>query len=121
MESKRWKTVIKKKMTEVGTYKTAFDKTIETLSNILEHRDAVFDQFVEEGSEYIVERISDRGAVNSAKNPLFTIWTELNAQALQYWRDLGLTPAGLKRIDESAVKISGNKESFESILSKLNI
>lgn len=121
MDAKRWKTVIKKKMSEVGTYKPAFEKTVETLSNILEHRDAVFQQFIEEGSEYIIERISDRGAVNSAKNPLFVIWTELNTQALQYWRDLGLTPAGLKRIDESAVKISGNKESFESILSSLNI
>ena len=121
MDSKRWKSVIKKKMTEVGTYKPAFEKTIETLSNILEHRDAVYNEFVNDGSAYIITRVSDRGAMNSAKNPLFVIWTDLNTQALQYWRDLGLTPAGLKRIDESAVKISGNKESFESILSSLNI
>ena len=121
MDAKRWKNIIKKKMAEVDTYQPAFDKTIETLSNILEQRDKVFDQFVDEGCQYIIERISDRGAINSAKNPLFVMWTDLNAQALQYWRDLGLTPAGLKRINESAVKISGNKDSFESILSSLNI
>ena len=28
----------------------------------------------------------------------------MNTSALSYWRDLGLTPAGLKKIDESAIK-----------------
>ena len=28
----------------------------------------------------------------------------MNKTALQYWRDLGLTPAGLRRIDEKAMK-----------------
>ena len=120
MTDKRWKTLIKKSMTEVGTYKPAFDKTICTLSEILAHRDEVYEQFLQDG-RYIIERKSDRGAINSAKNPLFVMWQELNTQALQYWRDLGLTPAGLKRIDETAVKITGNKESFESILSGLGI
>ena len=121
MNAKKWKSVIKRKMTEVGTYKPAFDKTIETLATILEHRDDIYTVFLAEGGFYIVEKISDRGARNAGKNPLFVMWTELNAQALSYWRDLGLTPAGLKRIDENAVKISGNKDTFESILSSLNI
>ena len=121
MTAKKWKSVIKKNMEKVGTYKPAFDKTIETLSSILEHRDEIYQEFLAEGAYYTVEKISDRGARNIGKNPLFVMWTELNAQALSYWRDLGLTPAGLKRIDESAVKISGNKDTFESILSGLNI
>ena len=29
---------------------------------------------------------------------------ELNRDALAYWRDLGLTPAGLKRIDVQSMK-----------------
>lgn len=120
MTAKKWKKVIKTNMEKVGTYKPAFDKTIETLSAILEHRDEIYEDFQTDG-RYIVKKISDRGAVNEGKNPLFVMWTELNAQALSYWRDLGLTPAGLKRIDESAVKISGNKDTFESLLSSLNI
>lgn len=120
MTAKKWKNVIKKKMTEVGTYQTAFDKTIATLADILEHRDGVYEEFLADG-RYIIEKISDRGAVNTGKNPLFVLWTELNTQALAYWRDLGLTPAGLKRIDEKAVKVTGNKDSFESILSGLGI
>ena len=107
-------------MEKVGTYKPAFNKTIETLADILEHRDEIYSDFQADG-RYVIEKVSDRGARNAGKNPLFVMWTELNAQALSYWRDLGLTPAGLKRIDESAVKISGNKDTFESILSGLNI
>ena len=29
---------------------------------------------------------------------------DLDTQALAYWRDLGLTPAGLKKINEAAMK-----------------
>lgn len=38
------------------------------------------------------------------KNPLLVLWDDLNKSALAYWRDLGLTPAGLKKIDETAVR-----------------
>ena len=45
-------------------------------------------------------------------------WMDLNSQALTYWRDLGLTPAGLKKItDENMKEQKGN--TLESILSKL--
>ena len=32
------------------------------------------------------------------------MWDDLSKTALAYWRDLGLTPAGLKRIDQTAMK-----------------
>lgn len=32
------------------------------------------------------------------------LWDDLNKSALAYWRDLGLTPAGLKKIDDAALK-----------------
>jgi hypothetical protein len=31
-------------------------------------------------------------------------YNDMNAAALNYWRDLGLTPKGLKAIDEQAMK-----------------
>ena len=67
----------------------------------------------DEGAEILVTRISDRGAENRSRNPLLQIWTDLNTQALAYWRDLGLTPAGLKKIDEQAMK-----QKKESALAK---
>lgn len=43
-----------------------------------------------------------------AKNPLLVMWDDLNKSALAYWRDLGLTPAGLKKIDEMSLKSKKN-------------
>ena len=104
MDADKWKTLIKRKMTGVGMSRKEFDPVIDEASRILEQRDSVYQRFLEEGAEPLVEKVSDRGAVNLAKNPLLTIWEDLNRDALAYWRDLGLTPAGLKRIDEQSVK-----------------
>ena len=104
MTAKAWSGKLKKQVKEAGTYREQFVPVIDALSKILEQRDQVFDQYVDEGSQAVIERTSDRGAVNRAKNPLLQLWMDLNAQALAYWRDLGLTPAGLKKIDEQAMK-----------------
>ena len=104
MDADKWQKLIKKQMTGIGTYRKEFDSVIDEASTLLEQRDAVFQQFVDGGSEVLVEKVSDRGAVNLVKNPLLAIWEDLNRDALAYWRDLGLTPAGLKRIDDQSMK-----------------
>ena len=104
MTEKQWISKIKKLAKEAGTYKPIFEPAIRSAAEILANRDAVYAQFIEEGEKYIVTKTSDRGAVNQCKNPLFVLWTELNTQALTYWRDLGLTPKGLKAIDDQALK-----------------
>lgn len=108
MKAKSWKTTITKQCKAVGTMNAAFVSVIDTLADILEQRDAAYTQFVREGSKIIIERTSDRGAVNSAKNPLWVAWNDLNSQALTYWRDLGLTPKGLKAISDSIQKEEAN-------------
>lgn len=52
----------------------------------------------------MVTYINKAGAENMTKNPLLALWDDLNKSALAYWRDLGLTPAGLRKIDEQAMK-----------------
>ena len=52
------------------------------------------------------------------KNPLLVMWDDLNKSALAYWRDLGLTPAGLKKIDETALK-KQKKTGLSEILKEL--
>lgn len=103
LKAKSWEATIKKQMEAVGTYRESFQRAISTLATILEQRDTVYEEFQKDGRT-VIERVSDRGAVNSAKNPLFVAWMDLNNQALAYWRDLGLTPSGLKKIDEGAMK-----------------
>ena len=109
MEAKRWKKKLVEMCTEVGTMKPAFTSVIATLADILCQRDAAYQAFVESGAEICIEKTNARGDSNLARNPRYQAWVELNTQALAYWRDLGLTPAGLKKIDEQALK--GKKQS----------
>lgn len=111
MKAADWRKRIKKNCQGIGTYQPAFDSVIADLANILEQRDTALDQFIADGSVQLVKSTSDRGAVNMKTNPLLVLWDKLNNTALGYWRDLGLTPKGLKTINESAVKSGGKKPS----------
>lgn len=118
MTFKKWKTIIVKDMSEAGTYDAVFDPVIETLAHILEERDRARDRYVKEGSQPLIEHTLDRGNTNLKKNPLLTIWQEADRDALQYWRDLGLTPSGLKKLNEDALK-NVEVSTLDKILSNL--
>ena len=119
MDISEWKRTIKRQTKSVGTYQKTFDSVIDALAKILAERDAVYQQFKDEGSEALVEKVSDRGARNYVINPLVTLWKDLNASALAYWRDLGLTPAGLKRINEAAMQKKEKGSALEEALKSI--
>ena len=121
MKRQGWKKRIKDAAEAAGTYQPCFDSVIDTLSVILERRDEAEAYYKKSGGVPIVEHTNKGGNTNIVQNPALRLINDLNRDALAYWRDLGLTPAGLKRIDETAVKITGNKESFESILSGIGL
>lgn len=118
MTAKAWENQIRKQVQAAGTYRSEFSSVISALSKVLEQRDAAYRQFIDEGSELLVNKISDRGAINRIKNPLLQTWMDLNTQALTFWRDLGLTPAGLKKIDEEAMKPK-KQNTLDKVLSDL--
>ena len=99
-----WKNRIISATKAVGTYRDAFLPMIDTLANILAERDKIYQEYVETGAKPVVEHTNKNGSTNRTKNPLLVSWGDMNTSALSYWRDLGLTPAGLKKIDESAIK-----------------
>ena len=121
MNKTTWKRKIKAACESAGTYQPFFDSVIDTLASILERRDEAEETFLKTGGNVIVQHTNKGGNTNIVQNPCLRLVNDLNRDALAYWRDLGLTPAGLKRIDEKAVKITGSQESFESILSGLGI
>lgn len=67
-------------------------------------RDDAQEKFEASGGSTVVKHTNKAGASNIVKNPALVVIMDCNAQALAYWRDLGLTPAGLKKIDEQALK-----------------
>lgn len=104
MTAESWRVKIKKNCEEAGTYRPFFDDVIEALSAILEQRDTAKAQFDKSGGAVVISYTNKGGATNPAKNPFLVAWNDLNQTALSYWRELGLTPAGLKKIDDNAMK-----------------
>lgn len=102
--SKTWRARIKKACKEAGTYRPFFDFTIMTLAEIMERRDEALEQYVMSGGKPVVVHTNKAGASNLERNPTLLVAADCEKTALQYWRDLGLTPAGLKRIDENSLK-----------------
>lgn len=118
MKKETWKNKIKEACEAAGTYRKYFDQVITTLAGILEKRDEAEEIYKKMGAQPIVKHTNKGGATNIVKNPALVLWDDLNKSALAYWRDLGLTPAGLKKIDEAALK--GKKQSaLEKALSEL--
>ena len=100
MTEDKWLKIITESCEKVGTNRPQFLPVVETLAGILAKRDAAEKKFRDEGSQYIIEKVNTRsGEANPAKNPLLILIMDLNTQALAYWRDLGLTPAGLKKLN----------------------
>lgn len=104
MDAKTWENRIKEATIAAGTYRSFFDPVISTLAGILERRDLAEDLFKADGGVIIVEHTNKGGATNKEQNPVLRLINDLNRDALAYWRDLGLTPAGLKRINEKAME-----------------
>lgn len=100
MEKEKWVDKIKADCISAKTYKPYFDNAIETLAQILEMRDAVHKKYVDEGSNPTIIVTTDRSnKENVHRNPLIHMEIELNAQALKYWVELGLTASSFKKLN----------------------
>lgn len=118
MKKAGWKNKIKAACEEAGTYRPFFDHVIDTLSGIMEMRDNAREKFIESGGTTIVRHTNKSGATNIVKNPALVVVMECDAQALAYWRDLGLTPKGYKSLNADVVK-DDNADAFEKLLMKI--
>lgn len=104
MDRSEWAARITASCKEAGTHRPYFDDIIATLADILARRDEAEQVFQESGGNVLVMHTNKAGAANLEQNPCLRLINDLNRDALTYWRDLGLTPAGLKKIDEQAMK-----------------
>ena len=116
MTKEDWKTTIEGQIKFDHDYIPSFQTTIQILSEMLEERDRVYSQYLEDGARPVVEFVSDRGATNLKQNPLLRQWQEINTLCLSYLRDLGLTAAGLRKLQGQIPK---EKYEGPSALDKL--
>ena len=114
-----WKRKIKAACQEAGTYRPQFDAVIDTLAATMAIRDEAEAQYKKSGSQPVIAHTNKGGHTNLKKHPALAVIQEQNQQALAYWRDLGLTPAGFKRLDGTAVE--KKEASFEEVLAKIGV
>lgn len=121
MKKTAWKKKIKTACIDAGTYAPYFDSVIDTLAGIMETRDDAAEKYAASGGQSVVMHTNKGGNTNIVKNPALVVVDDLNKTALAYWRDLGLTPAGLKRINETALKGGTKKTTLGDVLKDLGI
>lgn len=117
---KQYKTAIIKRMNAIGTYRKEFLPTIERLAALYCQRDLLEKQFAASGGNPVIMHTNKAGAANPTKNPFLTARDEVYNQLLSHERELGLTPAALKKMNESAlrpVQSNGFAAALEQALS----
>ena len=119
MDKKEWAQIIKKACEEAGTYQAFFDLVIDQLAGIMETKDTAQKIYEESGGFPVVKYVNKGGHENLRKNPALAIVNECDQQALAYWRDLGLTPSGYKKLGETLVL--KKEKSFEDVLKDIGI
>lgn len=116
MTKAEWKKKIENASKEANTYKPYFDSVIDTLAQILETRDQIHQEYVDGGCQPTILVKTDRSNnENLHRNPLISMELELNAQALKYWSEIGLTASSFKKLN---VQVEGNG-TIESMLAAL--
>ena len=120
MEKKKWKKSIKESCVTAGTYQPFFDSVIDTLAGILEMRDNAQEKFEASGGNTIVKHTNKGGNTNIVKNPALVVLMDCNAQALNYWRELGLTARAYKSMTGS-LNVKVESKSLEDALAELGI
>ena len=118
MDKKEWTRKINAACRKAGTYQPQFRYVIETLAQIMEDRDKVHEQYVQTGAHPTVIHTNKAKEQNIVKNPMLVLEMELNTQALAYWRDLGLTPAGLRKLNAEVVKESQSGGNLDTSVCK---
>lgn len=89
-----WKKELTKQTKQIGTYRPAFDTTIEILADILTQRDLAREQWKSEGSLPTVELTNKA----TATHPALKLVMDCESAALPYLKEMGLTASGYKRI-----------------------
>lgn len=121
MKKGSWKRKIKEAAIAAGTYQPYFDLFIDQLAGILEIRDDAQKAFKESGGQPVVSKLDSYGNIKLSKNPAIMVISDCNQQALNYWKEMGLTAAGFKKITSVAPEESKKEVSFEELLSKIGV
>ena len=98
MTAEEYREEIIANMRSVGTYKPEFEKTVTNLAKLYVDMEEARKQFDASGGRLVVKHTNKGGSTNLVKNPCYVVIEGLQNHILLYNRELGLTPAGLRKI-----------------------
>lgn len=87
-------------MTDIGTYKPQFDPTIRVYAETKYQYNLVMREFLDSGCKMTEEYTNKFGATNIRKTAIYLALETIRKDILGYENILGLTPAGLKKIND---------------------
>jgi len=85
----------------VGTYKDEFEPLIRRLAEMYARRDQLQQLYQEHGADPMVKQ---KGTGNIIKNPILDEQDRLSRLILEMEKELGLTPAALRRVNTAAME-----------------
>ena len=103
MDEKKYVRKIIKRLNALSLYKPEFEPTIKRLATLYAECDKLDEQYQLSGGNPVIMYTNSTGGKNPKKNPILQTREEVYAQLLAHERELGLTPAALKRINESVM------------------
>lgn len=121
MKSATYKKKIIQDMKSIGTYQPEFDRVINNLADIYEDMDVAREQFKKSGGNIVVKHTNKNGSTNIVKNPLFLAIEGLQNNILMYNRELGLTPAGYRKIKGEAAIPEEKRKGLATILAEIKV
>lgn len=109
---------IVRRMKGLGLYRSQYGAAIDRLAELYVQIDELAAEYDECGREAIVEHTNKAGAKNLQMNPIMTAMLQMQTQALAHERELGLTPAAMRRLGEK--EKAAEKSPLEAAIEKMS-
>ena len=112
---------IRRDLKSSGLYREEFERVIWRLAELYVRMQRTRAEFEKSGGQPIIQSTNKAGAKYWAKNPLLQELDFVQRTALDLERELGLTPAALKKINEAAMMAVPEEDPLSAALGKLRI
>ena len=116
---KKIREATKERMKILGTYREQFDPAIDMYAKMKRLLERLEEEFAEGDCRVVEEYTNKAGATNMRKTALYATIAELRRDVSSQEDRLGLSPAGMKRINEAEMKKKKAASKLDSALSKL--
>lgn len=120
MTERAWKQYINKQLRDNGNYDIEhYAATVEALAALLARRDAIKEEWMNGGGAFLTEQTNKAGATNQVINPLVKELDSIDRVALNYFRELGLTPKGQAALKNNAFTANNSSSTLSDIIGDL--